>query len=353
MYYNNNDVRLEEMPKPKIGPGEVLVKVIASGVCGSDVMEWYRIKKAPRVLGHEISGEIAEVGRGVERYKQGDRVFVSHHVPCNTCRYCLSGNHTVCETLHTTNFDPGGFAEYVRIPQINVDRGTFVLPDELSFDDGVFIEPLACVLRGQRAAGFRPGQSVLVLGSGISGLLHIALARALGAGRIIATDISEYRLERAKEFGAEATIHAKEDVPARVPEINGRPADLVIVCTGAFAAFEQALNSVDRGGTVLCFATTKPGVELPVPVNDFWRNSIRLLPSYANSPYDAEVAIELIRAGRVPVRDMVTHRVGLGEAGLGFKLVAQAEESIKVIVEPQRSAAGRRERPLCYPSATT
>ena len=157
MYYNNKDVRVEEIPTPQIGPGELLVKVLASGICGSDVMEWYRIKKAPRVLGHEIAGEIVEVGKGVDRYKMGDRVFVSHHVPCNTCQYCLNGFHTLCDTLRRTNFDPGGFAEYIRVPQINVDRGVFVLPEEVSFEDGVFIEPLACVLRGQRLARFRPG----------------------------------------------------------------------------------------------------------------------------------------------------------------------------------------------------
>jgi len=337
MYYNNTDVRLEEMPRPRIGPGEILVKVAASGVCGSDVMEWYRIKKAPLVLGHEIAGEIVELGEGVERYKIGDRVFVSHHVPCNTCRYCLSGNHTVCETLHTTNYDPGGFAEYIRVPQINVDRGTFVLPDEVSVEEGVFIEPLACVLRGQRVARFRPGQNVLVLGSGISGLLHLVLARAQGAGRIITTDINEYRLDKATEFGADAVIDARNDVPAQVRALNGgRAADLVIVCTGALSAFEQALDSVERAGTVLCFAPTDPGIELPLPVNDFWRNSITVLPSYANSPYDAEVAIELIRAGRVPVSDMITHRLGLAETGEGFRLVAEAKESIKVIIDPQR-----------------
>jgi len=337
MYYNNNDVRLEEMPKPQIGAGEVLVKVMASGICGSDVMEWYRIKKAPLVLGHEIAGEIVEVGEGVERFKIGDRVGVSHHVPCNTCRYCLTGNHTVCETLHTTNFDPGGFAEYIRVPRINVDRGTFLLPDEVSFEEGAFFEPLACVVRGQRVSGFQPGVSVLIMGSGISGLLHLLLARALGAGRIITTDISGYRLKKAQQFGADAVIHAKEDVPARVRELNdNRLADLVIVCTGAFSAFTQALQSVDRGGTVLCFAPTDPGVELPIPVNDFWRNSITVMPSYANSPYDATVALELIRAGRVAVRDMITHRLPLAETGVGFKLVAAAEESIKVIIEPHR-----------------
>jgi len=337
MYYNNQDVRLEELPKPQIGPGELLIKVHASGICGSDVMEWYRIKKAPLVLGHEITGEIAEVGNGVNRYHLGDRVFVSHHVPCNTCRYCLSGLHTVCETLHTTNYDPGGFAEYLRVPPLNVDRGLFLLPDEISFEDGTFIEPLACVIRGQRLARLLPGQTVLVLGSGISGLLHIAMAKATGAGRIIATDISAYRLDAAQRLGADCTIHAEEDVPARLRQANeDRLADLVIVCTGALPAFHQALQSVDRGGTVLFFAPTEPGVDLPVPVNDFWRNGITLMPSYGAGPFDLGVAIDLLRARRVPVQEMITHRLGLAETGKGFQLVAEGGESIKVIIEPQR-----------------
>jgi L-iditol 2-dehydrogenase len=337
MYYKNDDVRLEEMPVPRIGSGELLVKVLASGICGSDVMEWYRIKKAPLVLGHEITGEIAETGEGVKRYKTGDRVFVSHHVPCNTCHYCLSGHHTVCETLHNTNYDPGGFAEYIRVPRINVDRGVFILPDEVSFEEGVFIEPLACVCRAQRMANLQPGQSVLILGSGISGLLHLLLAKALGSGEVIMTDINEYRMKMARQFGADEVIDAREDIPARLLRTHKRLADLVIVCTGALSAFSQALRSVDRGGTVLFFAPTEPGIELSVPLNEFWRNGIKLMPSYGNSPSDAIEAIELIRAGRVNVRKMITHRLSLAETGRGFQLVAEAAESIKVIIEPHGS----------------
>jgi L-iditol 2-dehydrogenase len=337
VYYNNSDIRLEERPVPPIGSGEILVRVIASGICGSDVMEWYRVKKAPLVLGHEIAGEIAAVGEKVTRYKVGDRVFVSHHIPCNTCHYCLRGYHTACETLHTTNYDPGGFAEYIRIPRLNVDRGVFVLPDEVSFDAGVFVEPLACVIRGQRIANLQPGQAVLILGSGISGMLHLLLARTLGAGRIVTTDISAYRLEMARQLGADAIFDAREDIPARLREINDdRLADLVIVCTGALSAFKQALQLVDRGGTILCFATTEPGVDLPVPINEFWRNEIKLMPSYGNSPLDATQAIELIRSGRVPVEKMITHRLPLTETGQGFRLVAGGGKSMKVIIEPQK-----------------
>jgi len=336
-YYNNRDVRLEEIPSPKIGPGEVLIKVVASGICGSDVMEWYRVKKAPRVLGHEIAGEIVEVGAGVARYKVGDRVFVSHHVPCNTCRYCLNGHHTLCDTLRSTNFDPGGFAEYLRVPTINVDRGVFVLPGEVSFEEGVFIEPLACVERGQRIAGLNPGQTVLVMGSGISGLLHVALARASGAGCVIATDVSEYRLKAARQFGADECLHAKEDVSSRLRQLlGGRLPDLVIVCAGTTAAYEQALQCVDRGGKILCFALLEPGVNVSIPFFDFWNDGITLLSTYGGSPVDIAGAIELIRAHRLPLHEMITHRLPLAETGLGFRLVAEAKESIKVIIEPHR-----------------
>ena len=133
MYYNNNDIKIEEKPTPKIGRGELLMRVEASGICGSDVMEWYRIKKAPLVLGHEVAGPIEEAGEGVEKFKVGDRIVASHHVPCNTCYYCLTGHHTACDTLRKTNFDPGGFAEYIRLPSINVDRGVFHIPDSVSY----------------------------------------------------------------------------------------------------------------------------------------------------------------------------------------------------------------------------
>lgn len=325
------------MTVPETGPCELLVKIIASGICGSDVMEWYRIGKAPLVLGHEIAGEIAVVGGALEGYRVGDRVVVSHHVPCNTCKYCLAGHHTACHTLHITNFDPGGFAEYVRVPAINVNRGVFFLPEEVSFEEGTFVEPLGCVVRAQRLAGVRPGSSVLVVGSGISGLLHIKLAAALGAGRIVATDVSQYRLDAAARFGATAVINAAEDVTARIRGVNdGHLADFVIVCTAAATAIDQALRSVDPGGTIVLFAATEPEVEVAVPMGALWRDQVTIMTSYAAAPADLDEALGLIRAGRVRVDDMITHRLSLAETGEGFRIVADAADSIKVIVQPQR-----------------
>ncbi len=337
MYYNNRDVRLEDIPVPKIGPGELLVKVIASGICGSDVMEWYRIKKAPLVLGHEIAGDIVEVGEGAAGFGIGDRVFVSHHVPCGECHYCLHGNETVCETLRRTNFDPGGFAEFIRVPQINVRKGTFRLPEGMSYDEGAFIEPLACVVRGQQRAGMEAGKSVLVIGSGLSGILHLQLARHNGANCVVVTDIVEYRLEAARRFGADAALHAGEDIHAQLRKINeGRLADLVIICSGAEQAVRQGLQSAERGGTILLFAPPVPEATFPLAFYEMWRDGITFTTSYAGGPADIAEAIQLISSQNINVRDMITHRLGLAETGLGFQITAEAQDSLKVIVEPQR-----------------
>ena len=337
MYYNNQDVRLEELPKPEIGPGEFLMKTMACGICGSDVLEWYRIKTAPRVLGHEATGVISEVGAGVERYSVGDKVFVSHHVPCGKCRYCQRGHHTACETLHTTNYSPGGFSEFIKVPKINVERGVYLLPSGVSLEVGVFIEPLACAVRGQRLSGVGEGDAVLVLGSGVSGLLHIQLAKIHGAKRIIATDLSEYKMKAAKKFGADEVINANENVPEKVRELNeGRLADQVIVCAGAKPAAEQAMRCAERGGTILFFAVPPPGQEVVAPLVDFWRNEITLKTSYGAAPRDLEESLKLISKKRMSVKQMITHRFGLAEAGEAFKLVASGGDCLKVIIEPQR-----------------
>jgi L-iditol 2-dehydrogenase len=335
MYYNNRDVRLEELPVPKVGSGELLLRTRASGVCGSDLMEWYRINKAPLVLGHEITAEVVEVGAGVNTFKLGDRVFSTHHVPCGQCRYCLAGHQSVCDLLRTTHFEPGGFAEYIRVPKINVELGTLRIPDSMTFDEGSFIEPLACVVRAQRLARLRTEQTVVVIGSGISGLLHTQLARARGVARIIATDISDFRLNAARQFGADATIHGAQDVPAKLKELNdGRLADLVIVCTGAMPAIQQAVRSVDRGGTLLFFAPTAAGVDVPIPLFDYWRDEINVLTSYAGSGNDLKESLELIRDHKVRVAEMVTHRLPLAQTGVGFQLTASGQDSLKVIIDP-------------------
>lgn len=337
MYYKNADVRLEEMPVPKIGSGEILIRVYASGICGSDLMEWYRLPKAPLVLGHEIAGEVVEVEDNVSKFSVGDRVIATHHVPCNTCYHCMRQNHSSCQTLRSTSFDPGGFSEYIRIPAINVDRGVLKLSDEVTYDEASFVEPLGCVVRGQRLAGFQMTDSVLVMGSGMTGLLHIQLAKAQGAGRIIATDLNDYKLNAAKDFGANYAFHADNDIASHIKEINeGRLADMVIVCIGAKSAILQAFDLVEPGGTILFFAPSGPDTKIEIPFNDLWWSGVKTLSSYAASPSDLAIALELITSKRVNVADMVTHRLPLSDTGKGFSMIEQGGDSIKIIVEPHK-----------------
>jgi L-iditol 2-dehydrogenase len=337
VYYNNRDVRIEEMAKPEIGDDEILLKVMASGICGSDVTEWYRVPKAPRVLGHEATGTIAKIGKDVTKYEVGDRVFVSHHVPCNQCRYCLKGHHTACETLHTTNYFPGGFAQFIRVPRINVEHGVYKLPVGMSFEEGTFIEPLACVLRGQRLADVRKEDSLLIIGSGVSGILHAQLAKFKGLERVVVADINPYRLELAEKFGADYVIDAKENLLGKLKEVNdGGLADQVVVCTGATQAAFTALECVDKGGTILFFAVPEPTVKIPVPINQFWKNEITIKTSYGAAPDDLAESLAVLAQKKLNIKDMITHRLSLRQAAEGFRLITAAGKSLKVIIEPNR-----------------
>ena len=319
-YYNNNDIRLEQLPTPQIGPGEILVKVRASGICGTDVMEWYRLPKAPRILGHEIAGEIVESKS--DRYHPGQRVFVSHHVPCNDCKYCREDNQTACDTLHSGNYDPGGYSQFVRVPRINVDHGVYVLPGQVSYSEGTMIEPLACGVRGLGLIDIRAHHTVLILGCGISGILNIQLAKLTGA-RVIATDINEYRLTKAKEFGADEVRHGAQDLNLR--------ADRVIVCTGAYAAVEQAFRCVEKKGIILFFAI--PNRDIAIPIPDFWRNELTVTSSYGAAPADLAAALDLIATRKINVKDTITQTLPLEQIQAAFKIVAEAKESLKVVLE--------------------
>ncbi|MBF0329694.1 MAG: alcohol dehydrogenase catalytic domain-containing protein [Nitrospirae bacterium] len=335
VYHNNSDVRIEERPIPAIGDGEILVKMKASGICGTDVMQWYRIKKGPRVLGHEMAGEIVETGNGVEQFKSGDRVFVSHHVPCYSCVYCDQGNYTACETLHTGNYEPGGFSEYIRVPALNVKTGTFLLPAGMSYETATMIEPLACAVLGQKSLDVKKGQTVVVFGSGISGLLHIQMSKLKGA-KVIATDINKYRLNKALEFGADHAIHASEYSVEKLKELNnGRLADRIVVCAGAKQAVASAVESIDKRGVILFFAV--PQEDICIPSVNFWRDEISVRFSYGASPQDLKEALALIETNAVDVQKMITHKVSLSGIQEGFRMVSEAADSLKVAVIPDDS----------------
>ncbi|MBI2575947.1 alcohol dehydrogenase catalytic domain-containing protein [Candidatus Woesearchaeota archaeon] len=343
VYYNNHNIRVGELPKPTIGKGEILVRMKACGICGSDVLEWYRIKKAPLVLGHEMAGEIVEIGERGEKgelgdnlggremantFSIGDRVFVSHHVPCMRCEYCLNGLHTCCETLHTTNFYPGGFAEFIRVPEMNRKLGTYKLPENISYEEGTFIEPLGCVVRCHRLANMKGAKSLLIIGAGMSGVLHIQLARYLGVKRIAAADISEFKLAMAKRFGADEAYRADEKLSERLKEKFER----VIVCAGAPQALQDACTYVGKGGIIVPFAVPPPDVSVSLPLVDFWRNQITIMTSYGAAPRDLEESLELLKEKKIHAKEMITHTFPLAEAGKAFQKVVEGKDSLKVVI---------------------
>ncbi|MBU1186015.1 MAG: alcohol dehydrogenase catalytic domain-containing protein [Pseudomonadota bacterium] len=332
MWYNNRDIRLEDAPMPRPGPGEMVVKIHACGICGSDIVEWYRLPRAPLVQGHEIGAEVVEVGASVTQYSPGDRVFIAPKVPCMACDSCRDGHYPVCTAVDDRL--PGGFAQYILVPEALVEEGTSLLPDGVSYDLSTFIEPLACVVRAQNLSGVDKARTLLVLGCGMSGLLHIKLAKARGGISIAATDISPFRMGAARRFGADLVMDAGDNIAERPASETGGKADVVMICTSALSAVDQAWACVNKGGAVVFFAVPEPGKPVFLPANEFWRQEIRILTSYYCGPPDLKEALSLIDRGVVKLEDMITHRLPLKDIGEGFRLVTEGKKSIKVIIHP-------------------
>ncbi|MBI4460239.1 MAG: alcohol dehydrogenase catalytic domain-containing protein [Acidobacteria bacterium] len=330
LYCGPDDLRVEERPVPDVGPKEILAAVQACGICGSDTMRWYREPAAKRAggvnTGHEIAAQIVRVGEAIKQYRAGDRVVVTHHFPCMECTQCRDGNETACEAMHEKHIEPGGFAQYIRILERGVLRGLYRLPANMTFEQGSFIEPLGCVVRGVRKAALIEDHSVLVFGSGLAGLLHIKLARALGAKKISAVDANESRLKAALKAGADEALRTGEALPL---------AQRVFVCTGSPAAAETALECVDRGGNILFFAADGPDQKITFSLTKFWLLQPSITFSYGAAPRDMQEALELIGSGKVRVEDLVTHRFGIDQFPEAFRLAERPSDgSLKVIVAP-------------------
>ena len=337
-WYNNKDIRIEEVPTPKPGPKEMLVKVISCGICGSDIVEWYRLPRAPLVQGHEIGAQIVALGDSLSKYKLGDRVFIAPKVPCMKCFYCENGHYPQCSEIKERL--PGGFAEYILVPEILIEHGTYMLPENISYDQSTFIEPLACVVRAQRQGGVKKGRSVMVIGCGMSGLLNVKLAKSKGC-KVIAVDINKRKLEFARRMGADIIINATDSVSEQLMAKNGKKADAVFLCASADSAVQQAWECVDKGGVIVLFAVPGPDKKVVVPVNDFWMKEITIITSYYCGPSDITEAMKLIESGNIVVDDLITHRLALTDIAYGFQLVFDGRESIKVIIKPNEDVVGK------------
>lgn len=333
--YDSSDIRFEEEPIPQVGPGEALIKTRACGICSGDVMDWYMKKKAPLVFGHEPAGEVVEIGTGVTDFRPGDRVFVHHHAPCFTCRACRRGQFVQCPTWRASRIIPGGMSEYFLVPRENLSGDVLRLPAELSFADGSLIEPTACAVKSLRRSGLHAGERVFIIGLGIMGQLHVALARHAGAGSVIGTDFVPYRREKALQLGADLVLDpAQGNVEDAVKTYtNGEMAEVVIVGPGSIEAMELGIRCAAKGGTVVLFTTSTPEALLAVSPYHLYFNEISLIPSYSCGPNDTREALRLIRAGVVNAEKFITHRFPFPQLHAAYKNAAEARDSLKTVVE--------------------
>lgn len=304
--YDVDDIRIEERPVPQIGPGELLVHTRASGICTGDVMAWYVRRKAPLVLGHEPSGVVAAVGEGVTDFRPGDRVFVHHHAPCFACEACARTDYVQCATWRKTSIDPGGLAEYFRVPRENT-RDTLRLPDTVPFADGSLVEPLACVVKSLRRSGLREGQRLYVIGLGVMGLMHVLVALSRGA-RVAGSDFLEERRAIAKQLGAE-TVH---------PDEGFGGADVVICGPGSPEALRNAFAAVAPGGTVVMFTPLEPGMPLTLDPNDLYFRDVKLVTSYSCGPDDTREALSLIEGKVVTAQALGAVEYPLQESAAAY-----------------------------------
>lgn len=327
-----------DMELPALHPGDAMVRVEACGLCGSDACSWYVDQKAPAVLGHEPAGVVVDTGPGCQ-VEVGQRVFVHHHVSCGECHHCRRGFETNCALFRSSRLDPGGFAEFVRVPAENVERDTLVLPDDVSFEAATFIEPLACSVRAVDKLRLSAGDSVLMIGLGAMGLMDGAYARSVGAGKLLGSDFTAERRDLALSpaWGFDHVFDPREPGYAeRLREVtDGRGPDHVIVGVGSLPALQQACEVVAPGGSIVLFSPYAPGTLGEIPLHRFYFGEISLTCSYSCAAKETRLALDLIRDGTVPVDRLVTHRIPLAEVGPGILNTAKPPPKwLKAIVYP-------------------
>ncbi|MCK4933595.1 alcohol dehydrogenase catalytic domain-containing protein [Candidatus Bathyarchaeota archaeon] len=334
VYYSLDNIMIENLPVPKIGPQEVLVQMKACGVCGSDLMEWYIKNRVPLVLGHEPSGIIVKVGSKVKGFEVGEHVFAHHHVACLTCRFCLQGAYTLCEQFSKTHLEPGGFAEYFKIPRLNLEIDTLKIPSDVSFESATLIEPVGCCLRALKKAEVQPSDSAVVVGAGPSGSILTILLRLFGAAQIIVSDFIDYRLEVAKDLGADLLVNPEREslIDVIKKATDGRGADIVIVTAPTVNGYLTGLELCRKGGTLCIFAPTRPEDFLRLSPNKLFFSEIKLVPSYSTSHIETRVALNLIKTKRLDTKSLITHTYPLERTSEAFRKAALDKECVKVVV---------------------
>ena len=339
---------VDDAPVPTLEPGDALIRVEVCGLCGSDAHRWYVNQKAPTVLGHEPAGVVVATG-GDCAVDEGQRVFVHHHVACGACHYCRRGYATNCARFKSSRLDPGGFAELVRVPRENVEGDTLVLPDAVSFEAATFIEPLACTVRALDKTPLQPGDSVLVIGLGTMGFMNGWLARLRGASCVLGSDFSAERRALAESaWGFDATFDPRAEgyADSLRERTDGRGPDHVIVGPGSPAAVEQALTVVARGGSLNLFSPFARDAKVELPLHPVYFGELTIVASYSCAAAETRAALDLIADGRVPVEQLVSHRIDLNGVGDGIQRTAAAGAGwLKALVYPYGVPGGTTDSP--------
>ena len=339
--YAPGDLRVEDLPVPEAGPGDLVIRVRTCSTCGTDAKIFrfgHHHISLPRVLGHEVAGEVAEVGSGVGGWSEGDRVQIIAAIPCGVCHYCRKGQHTVCENLESIGYQyDGGFAEFMRVPaKVLAVDGVNRIPEHVPFEEASLTEPLACVLNGQELAQVGEGDAVVILGAGPIGCLHVRLARARGAKTVVLVDVNQGRLDLAARAEPDAAIDSTKDDP--IDSIrkmtDGRGADVVITATGVGQAQEQALEmTAPRGRISLFGGLPKDNSTIRFDSNLVHYGEISVFGAYGSAPRHNREALSLIADGKVRVDDLITHRIPLADVRKAIETVISGE-GLKVVIEP-------------------
>ena len=338
MIYGVKDLRVEEVPKPKVEYGEVLVKVKAATTCGTDLKIFQRgyvegVIKLPTVFGHEWAGEVAEVGEGVAWPRVGMRVRAGNSAPCLRCRMCQKGSFNLCEDMMWLW---GAYAEYIKVPERMVFVNMQEIPSHVGFEEAAVTEPLACVLRGAEKAGVKLGDSVAIIGAGPIGLLHLLTAKRMGAEKVIVTDLVDERLEFARQLGADETVNAKnEDATKKVKELTENyGADVVIEAIGLPSTWEQALKMVRKGGTVLEFGGCPPNTEIKVSTELLHYGDVTVIGAFHTTPTHFKKALNLIASGTIDVKPLITRKMPLEKIKEAFETLTTSKKDVKIAINP-------------------
>jgi L-iditol 2-dehydrogenase len=338
MLYGIKDLRVEDVEKPRTGSGEVLVKIKAATTCGTDLKIFQRgyigkVIKLPTIFGHEWAGDVVEVGESVSWPKRGMRIRAGNSAPCLRCKMCQKGKYNLCEDMLWLW---GAYAEYIRVPARIVQVNTQEIPPHVTYEEAAITEPLACVLHGAEEAGIKLGDTVAIIGAGPIGLLYLLVAKKLGAGTIIISDLVDERLEFARKIGADETINAgTEDAVERVKKLtDGYGADVAIEAIGMPATWEQALKMVCKGGMVLEFGGCPSGTKVEVSTELLHYGEVKVMGAFHATPTHFKKALNLIASGVLNVMPLVTGRMPLRRIWEAFEILGSSKTEIKFVIQP-------------------